>query len=609
MDPALGRIERWSHARFQKVWTGVLILVAPAAHFRAENQVCSPWRRIWELLSPHRGVLLQTLVGAIATTILGLGMSIYVQKIVDHVIPKGNRSLLNLLAMVMLATLAFKLILGWCQSILSLRTAQRIDAGLILAYYRHLMRLPQNFFDTMRVGEITSRVGDAVKIRNFLSGSLLNLLLNPLVMVFSLAAMFIYAWPLALLSLALIPSNALVYTAVNHLNRKFQRQIMERTADLDAQLVESLSAQGIIRRFKLEDHAALRTETRLVRLLQASWNASIGQLGSSLAATLLTQVYVIGLLWLGAGLVLEAKLTPGQLMSCYTLAGFLSGPISSLIGLNNAIQEMLIAADRLFELMDLEREADEGLLDLPAEDRATITFENVGFKHPGRLATLQGVSVVIPATSLTVLVGESGCGKSTMLSLLQRLYEPNHGRILRGQHDLRYFRLGSLRRRIAVVPQQTQLLSGTILENLVSGETRPDMNRLLGLCRDAGALAFIEELPRGFMTFVREGGANLSGGQRQRLALVRALYLDAPILLLDEPTSALDMKSEGMVLALLEQERARGKTVVVATHSQVLRQAADWQIFLHAGQVVQAIERISGSKPSQTLPTGQALLA
>lgn len=575
LDPASGRTERWSHARFQSVWTGVLVLVAPTASLEASDESTSDWARLWGLLRPHRGLLLQVLIGAIATTFLGLAMSIYVEKIIDHVVPEDDRALLNVLALGMLAVLALKLALGWFQSILSLQAAQRIDATLLLSYYRHLFRLPQSFFDTMRVGEITSRVADAVKIRHFLNNTLLSLALNPLILVLSLGLMFLHSSKLALLSLALLPANAAVYWIVDRRNQRLQRRLMESTADFNAHLTESLATQSVIRRFQLEEHAASRAEHRLMRLLRGAWNTSRLALGGSTATAALTQTYLIGLLWIGAGLVLATDLTPGQLMSCYTLAGYLTSPMTAIIGLNGSIREALVATDRLFEIMDLERECDDGTIACTPRHCGDIQFDHVSFKHPGRRPLLRGISFTLQAGKITALVGPSGCGKSTVLALLQRLHTPTQGRITLGGHDLRYFTLRSLRQQIASVPQHPQLFSGTVMENLAPGHERPDMERVISLCRSVGVLGFIEQLPAGFLTPVGENGANLSGGQRQRLTLVRALYRDAALLLLDEPSASLDADAEQQMTNLLLSLRATGRTIVIATHCSPITAIAD----------------------------------
>jgi ATP-binding cassette subfamily B protein len=605
MDPAVGRVEKWSHEKFKSVWTGVLILMAPGENFQPGDHTISATRRLWRLLQPHQSVLAQAFVGAVLSTVLALAMSVYVQKIVDSVIPDGNRSLLNLLGVVMLVVLGFKLVLGVFQSLLSLRTAQKIDAALILGYYRHLLQLPQQFFDTMRVGEITSRVADAVKVRNFLNSALLNLVLNPLILVFALAAMFLYSWKLAVLSLALLPGNALLYWFVDLRNRTYQRQIMERGADFDSQLVESLHAQPALRRFRLEPAANLKTEVRLVRLLKTGYRAAIASLGCGTAGTLLTSAYQIGLLWLGAGLVLDTQLTPGQLMSCYTLAGYLTGPLTALIGLNTSIQEALIATDRLFEIMDLELEKNTGSIAFTPDHARDLRFEAVSFRHAGRLATLSDVTLTLPAGRITVLAGESGCGKSTLLALLQRLYLPEKGRITFGDIDAQYFTLDSLRRHLAVVPQATVLLSGTVLENLAPGDPAPDLEKILRLCREVGVLEFIEQLPQKFLTHLSENAANLSGGQRQRLALVRALYLDAPVLLLDEPTAALDASSENTVLTLLQKLRDQGKTIIIAAHHTDVLAIAD-QVVRMAGGMVTGVELGASGNREQVVATGVA---
>lgn len=272
-------------------------------------------------------------------------------------------------------------------------------------------------------------------------------------------------------------------------------------------------------------------------------------------------------------------------MSCYTLAGYLTTPMTALIGMNASIQEALIATDRLFEIVDLEIEKDRGGIELTPQTVGDIRFEAVDFKHTARASILQNLSVTLPANRIVALVGESGCGKSTLLALLQRMYLPQAGRIIVGEHDIQYYSLASLRRSMAVVQQQPQMLSGTILENLSPGEYQPDMTRLLRLCREVGILEFIERLPQGFFTYLNENGSSLSGGQKQRLALVRALYREAPILLLDEPSAALDAAAEEQLVKLLERLRDAGRSIVVVTHTRRLLDVADVIVALANGQV------------------------
>src|SRR5439155_1182959 len=330
MDPGDGLVHKQPLDQFAKTWTGVLVLLAPAERFRRGDETVPLARRFWELLAPHRTVMAQAFVGALVFTLLGLATSIYVQKIVDYVLIDGNRNLLNLMSVIMVALLGMRVVVGGMKSLLTLRTGQRIDGALILGYYRHLLALPQQFFDTMRVGEILARVNDAVKIRAFINDVALDVLVN---------ALFV------------------------------------------------------------------------------------------------SQAFTIALLWVGAQLVMARGLTPGELMSCYALIGYLTPPVLSLIGANRTVQDALVAADRLFEIMDLEREAPGDTMELTADLAGDIEFEHVGFRYGTREAVFTDLSLTIPRGHVTAIVGESGSGKSTLLALLQGLYPVGSGRIRIGGYD------------------------------------------------------------------------------------------------------------------------------------------------------------------------------
>jgi ATP-binding cassette subfamily B protein len=529
------------------------------------------------------------------TTLLSLAGAIYIQKIVDNVIVDGNRNLLRLLSIAMLAILGLKALIGYFQSVLMLRSAQKIDAGLLLGYYRHLMRLPQSFFDTMRVGEITSRMRDAVVVRNFLNGTILGLVLNPLILIVALAAMFAYSWKLAVFSLALVPAYVILYFASDWLNRRYQREIMERSADLDAQLVESLHSMSVVRSCGIEDEMSFRSETRLVRVLKRVWSAANAGFVIGGTGSFVTQAYSIGLLWIGADLVLNSQLTAGELMSCNALAGYITGPIVAIIGMNTSIRSATTATDRLYEILDLEREKDEGAAELHLDREFELVIDSLNFSYPGRLATLENVSLKFQSGTITALVGKSGCGKSTLLGLLQRHYLPGSGKILIGGVELQYLQLRALRSNIAYVPQKIDLLGGTVLENIAPSEAQPDLPRIIELCRSVGILEFIESLPRGFQTLITENGANLSGGQKQRLAIVRALYSDAPVVLMDEPSSALDVDSEAVLVRTLESMRERGKLIILAVHNRRMLSICDRIVELSEGKVVGRTETVEAS--------------
>ena len=204
MDPADGKFSKKTREDFLKIWTGVLVLLLPNEEFQEGNEKVSVVARFWQLIRPHRSIMLEALFGAIIYTVLGLATSIYVQKIVDNVLVEGNRNLLNLMSVGMLVIVILQLFIGSTKTLFALKTGQQIDAQLILGYYKHLLKLPQTFFDTMRVGEIISRVNDAVKIRVFINDVALNLVVDVFIVLFSFGLMFTYDWKLALIMLAIM---------------------------------------------------------------------------------------------------------------------------------------------------------------------------------------------------------------------------------------------------------------------------------------------------------------------------------------------------------------------------------------------------------------------
>ncbi|MDK1389944.1 peptidase domain-containing ABC transporter [Sinorhizobium sp. 7-81] len=585
MDPAYGEIRRLSHEEFKAQWTGVLVLLVPADTFKRRDETTSPLAHFARLLAPHRAVMAQALVGALVTTILGLSTAIYVQKIVDHVITAGNHNLLNLMSVAMLLILVAQILINLLRNRLVLQTGQKIDASLILGYYNHILRLPQKFFDGMRIGEIVSRMNDAVKIRSFLNDVLITMFVNLLVILFSFGLMFVYSWKIALVVAISIPLYLLLYWTIDRLNRKRQRAIMENAADLEAQLVESLGAVSTIKTSGMESFANLKMETRFVKMLHSVYSSGLISIFGDSASTFLSNLFTIVLMWFGTTLALDQSVTPGELLSCYTLFGYVTRPVASLIQANRIVQDAFIAADRLFEIFELEPASDGGI-DATTSTLGDIRLENVTFRHGAQPALFHNLSVTFRKSEMTAVVGESGSGKSTLAALLQNVYPLEGGRIRIGPHALRDLSTVSLRKIVAAVPQSVDVFSGSVIENIALGEFEPDFEKILQICDQIGLRESIERWPGGLQTYLGEHGVCLSGGEKQRLALARALYRDPEILILDEATSSLDSIAETSVLRVVEDLRRAGKTIVVIAHRLSTIRFADKIVVLDKGRVV-----------------------
>ncbi|KYG84752.1 peptidase C39 [Roseivirga seohaensis] len=588
MDPGTGQLEKRTHAEFKKEWTGVLVLLMPNEDtFIASNEKVSVYKRMWFLLKPHKSVLFQAFIGAIVYTLLGLSTSIYIQKITDFVLVDGNTNLLNLLSIIMVVLLVAQVLLGVYKDLFLLRTGQQIDARLILGYYKHLLKLPQQFFDTMRVGEIVSRIGDAVKIRAFINEVSLSLTVNVLIVIFSFGLMFSYHWKLAMIMLAIVPFYLIIYFITNRLNKKVERKVMEKAADLESQLVESLNSVGTIKRFGLEGFANVKTETRFIDLLKTGYKSALNGMFTGTSTSLISRTFTIILLWSGSYFVIDRSITPGELLSFYAIIGYFTGPVSSLVGANKTIQNALIAADRLFEIMDLEREETENKVKLTRENIGDIKFSNVNFRYGTRVQVFEDFNLLLSRGEITAIVGESGSGKSTLASLLQNIYPLNSGSVVIGQLNLKYIDNASLRALVGVVPQKIDLFAGNVIENIAVGQFEPDMERILEICESIGILEFVEALPNGFHTYLGENGATLSGGQKQRIAIARALYQKPEILIFDEATSSLDTASESYIQMTIERLRTENKTIIIIAHRLSTVVNADKIIVMEKGQVIE----------------------
>jgi len=589
MDPELGEQKKVPRAEFERDWTGLLLLLTPDENFKTGRIGASKMERLLSLLKPTKAGIIQIVLGALVYTILGMASSIYVQKITDFVIPNYNGNLMNLLSVAMIIILVVQVAVGILRSIITLNIGQVIDTRLILGYYKHLTQLQQSFFDNMRVGEILSRINDAVKIRSFINDVAVSFFVNICIVVFSFLLMYTYNWKMALIITLCIPFYGILYIISNRLNKKTIRTVMEKSAELESQLVESINSMETIKQFALEDYSNLKTEDRFIDLLKGVYKVSINNIGIGFASDAFAKVFTIVLFWVGTFYIFNNELTPGELFSFYSLIGYFTGPVQFLISSNRAVQEAVIASDRLFEIMDLEYEdPDKGhKVNITPALVGDIRFEKLEFKYGSRPKVFESVSFVIPHRQVTAIVGASGSGKSTLMGLLQKIYPVTGGKIFIGDCDLHYVSNPSLRSIISVVPQSINLFAGSIWENITIGDVRPNMEKVMKICKQLKITDFTEKFPNGLSTYIGENGATLSEGQKQKIGIARALYREFEILIMDEATSSLDGFSDTCVQEVIQELKDQDKTIIIITHKLSSITDVDNIIVLKDGKIVE----------------------
>jgi ATP-binding cassette subfamily B protein len=587
MDPANGKLRRMNWSEFSEIWKGILLILLPSESFEpgTKKMKVLPW--FWRLLKPHYAILIQAIVGSLLYTLLGFSTSVFIRNITDKVLVFGDLWLLKTMGIAMIVILILQLFLSVFKDVFIVRIGQEIDARLVLGYQNHLFRLPQRFFDTMKIGEIISRVGDAIKIRMFISHTVMSLTVNVFIVILSYLLILYYNWKIGLFLLAMIPLYVAVFLLTDRFNRKTERKVMEASAQLESHLVESLQGIRTLKFFGAEPCVLEKTEVKFLSLLRAGYCSSLNQVFAQSSSFGIQNIFTTGLLWIGSFYVLESRLTTGELLSVYAILGYLTGPIAAVIASNKSIQNALIAADRLFEITELDTEQPRQGVSLNEFQPGDIVFDRIEFNYKPGIKVLNQFSTTIRAGEITAIKGESGSGKSTLLNLLQRSYQIQKGTIKIGGIDLRYISDESLKKVISVVPQNIELFSGTIAENIALGDSSVDLKKILDIIALLEMEDFIEKLEQGCHTFIGDNGVNLSGGQRQRIAIARALYRKPQILLLDEPSASLDKLSEKSMIRAMHSLKNQGKTVILVSHRQSSLEEADRILVLENGKLTQ----------------------
>jgi ATP-binding cassette subfamily B protein len=589
-DPARG-IQELTPDEFCRRWTGYLLLAVPEPHAGPATRggaPVSPGRRFLRLLRPHTAVLTEAFACAVLMTVLGISTSYFIQHLVDSVLVRHEGRLLNALGIGMVLIALFRTTFGLLRQYLVAHVGRKVDLALIAGYTRHILKLPLRFFEMRQVGEILSRVNDAAKVREAISGTTLTAVVDGTLVVLMLVVLWIYDLRLALVATAFVPVLVASVMAHHPAAHRLSREAMESAARLSAHMVEDVSGVETVKSFGAEPGRAEAGEARLVQLVQDFF--SLQKLGISMNSfgTLATTLAGIVILWYGGHRVIDGALTIGELMFFYTLLGYLLGPLERLASVNLKIQDALVAVDRLYQVMDNEVEPIGDAKAARFEGvRRSIRLRGVGFKYGCRAPVLKDVDLRIPAGKVVAIVGESGSGKSTLLKLLLRYYDPTAGRILIDGVDLRDFELASVRARIGVVAQEPFIFSGTVRENIALGLPGAPLDEVIRAARAAGLDEFIAGLPQRYETVIGERGANLSGGQRQRLAIARALLKQPEVLIFDEATSHLDTATERAIQRNLKAALA-GKTVILVAHRLSTIKDADYIYVLHQGRVVEA---------------------
>jgi ATP-binding cassette subfamily B protein len=552
-------------------------------HSRSPKGETFGFRSFIPYIRKHTRTFIEVVIASLFIQVFALANPMIIQVIIDKVIVQESLSTLDVLGGLLIICTIFGAALTAIRTFLFTDATNRIDLALGMKVLEHLYRLPLSYFHQRPVGEIASRLRELEKIRSFLTGTALTALLDAGFSVIYVAIMLFYSVKLTVIALVGVPLLVAVTLGISPIIRRQLKDRAEKNAATESHLVESLTGIQTIKGQNIETRSRWKWFKRYGDTIASSFRNTITSTSASTVGTLISRFNDVAVLWVGIYMVIDQKLSLGQLIAFRILAGYVTSPLLRLAQSWQNFQEAALSMNRLGDVANRAREDQDSDEQIPMPGiEGRVTCQDLDFSYaPGKLQ-LEHVSLEVPAGKLVAMVGLSGSGKSTLLKIIGRLYEPVKGKVEIDGFDLSKVELNSLRRQIGMVFQETLLMEGSVMDNIAMSDPDAPSSAVIEAAKMAEAHDFIMTLPNGYASPVGEQGRNLSGGQRQRIALARLIMQSPNLLLLDEATSALDAPTEQRVITNLRQKFA-GKTIFFATHRLSTVRMADHVYYLENG--------------------------
>lgn len=588
-DPGKENTERQDIDEFLKRFTGALLILRPTTEFQTGKiDGETTFRRFVKLLIPQKKLFIFAIIASLMMTVLGIVSSLFNKIIMDEVLPYGLEKLL-LSTLIIFTVVGFtQILIEFIRSWIMLYLSQRIDIPLMLGYFRHIYSLPMRFFATRKTGDIITRFSDAFTIKDIFTNIALTLIMDVSMTVITGVILFRMNSKLfAIIALLTLLSVVLVFI-FRQPYKKINQEQMQQASVLNSQIIEGLEAVEMIKGNAVEERELDGIEREYIKSLRIAFREGSLSITQGAISDVISTIGNLFIMYFGIKQVLNGNISIGSLMAFMTLSGYFMEPVGNLVGLQLDIQEAQISMKRITEILDYDREEPEtpDEVERKCDLRGDICFENVSFRYGNRNLALEDVSFTIESRKKTALVGASGSGKSTVVKLLLKYYEPEHGRIKIGGKDISEVSSKYLRENISLVPQNIQLFSKSIYENVAMVKPDASQSEMARALVMADAQDFIRKQPLQAYTYLEEAGQGLSGGERQRLALARAFLKDSDLFILDESTSNLDFGTENVIFDTI-YNKLPDRTMLIIAHRLSTIKDCDRIIVLDEGKVIE----------------------
>ena len=601
-DPGT-ELKKISLDEFYKNFTGVLLLLNPTSEFKGgklgsrdgkdgkdgKSGKYGMMKRYIDLLLPQKKLFFYAILSSVITTILGIASSMFNKILMDEVLPYGLNNLLVTLILVFSVVSITSTLIGFVRQWVLIHLSIKIDIPLMLGYFGHIFNLPMKFFATRKTGDITTRYSDADTIKSIFTSIALSLVMDISMAVITGIILFRMNAMLFSISLFMALVSILLVLVYKQPYKRINEESMAQSAALNSQMIESLRGIETVKCNANEQTELDNLEREYMKSLKISLRSSRISTTQGLISSFISTGFSMLTTYVGITQVLNGEMTLGGFMAFSTLSGYFTSPLSNLIGLQMQIQEASISMKRLTEIMDYpaENETAEGMEQSEMEKvEGDIEFKDVTFRYGNRAPALDHVSFTIPAGKKVALVGSSGSGKSTITKLLLKYYDPEDGEIDVNGVNLAEYSSHSVRRAIAYVPQNVELFSKTIYDNIRISRMDATLDEVKEAAKKADAHEFIRHLPLQYNTYLEEAGNGLSGGEKQRIALARAFLKDSNLYILDESTSNLDFATETLIFNMIYEQLADRSMLIVAHRLSTIRDC-DLILVMDHGKIVE----------------------
>ena len=568
MDPAEGDMKKIPAEEFCNMWSGYIIRIVPSANLTSDTGAGGYREFLLALFRGNMKEILIALCGTIICICTAMATTLLLQQIIDVVIPKGDPGLVAVACPAVCLLMLLSLFIGYSATKYIIRSSIKIEYTMLAAYTGKLFRLPPSFFSSHSAGDISSRSDDIHLVRSFITTGIIGMVTGAFTIAAAVAVMVGYNIRLAAMVLCFIPAYWVLYRLSGRINRKLGKNLAKASADFESALLEGVDAAGVLRHYNAGEFATRRLESGYAVLSSALQKSAGAANLFETAVQGVSRMLVCLVLTVGTFYVFRGEITLGQLVGFYSLCSFFTVPLDDMTSSVNAMAKASVAGKRIYEILSLKGEGDGEEKISPKGIEGDIAVDSIKFRYPGREILFDGTSMVIEQGKITRIDAESGRGKSTLLKLIMGDYPLLEGTISYGGISISQFNPGEWRDMVAYVDQRPAILNTSILENITLGKEDPDMEKILGICRELKMEEMISRFPQGLLTNAGNGGMGLSGGECQKIGIARALYKDPKIYIFDEATSSMDHESEECAARCIHRLRECGKTIIAVSHKR-----------------------------------------